>query len=152
MEEEKTNNQPETAQDSKKESKFSGFIKKVSKKIDDAAYDSRLVNVFQKSHTKYQVFTGTGILSPNPEIYVEEHLDGEEKFVIMLGEDDNIKPGCLIRRVNDKPVYKITAVEPATLTVVFEGKSNQKNARKIVIGEQAEKVDVIKVGDEFYRV
>ncbi len=44
----------------------------------------------------------------------------------------------------------IAAVEKATLNVEFEGKNNEKPALKIFIGEMAQKVDVIKVGNDFY--
>ena len=59
----------------KKEGKFSGFIKKMGKKIDDAAYDSRLTSDFAKKNVTYRIFTGCGIFAVNPEISVEEHLE-----------------------------------------------------------------------------
>lgn len=152
--EEKVEAQAEPAgEGAKKEGKLSGFFKKVGQKFDDATYDSRLTSDFNKNHVKYQVFTGTGVFSANPEIAVEEHLDGERKYVTMLGGDDDvIKAGCLIRKNNDQTVYHITAVEDTTLTIDFEGKTNQKAGKNIYIGEAAEKVNVIKVGDDFYRV
>ena len=70
----------------------------------------------------------------------------------MYGTDENVKAGCLIKKENDKTVYHITEVEQTTLTLEFEGKTNEKPATKIVLGEKAEKVDVIKAGDEFYKV
>ena len=136
----------------KKEGKISGFFKKMGQKLDDAAYDSRLASDFSKRNALYRVFTGTGVFSPSPEISAEEHLDGEEKYVVMYGTDENVKAGCLIRKNNDKKVYHIAEVSPATLTIEFEGKTNEKPAQKIVFGEEAEKVAVIKVGDEFYRI
>ena len=141
-----------TGDTAKKDGKFSGFFKKVSQKLDDATYDSRLSSDFNKNNVKYQVFTGTGMFSANPEIAVVEHLDGERKYVTMLGENDVIKAGCLIRKNNDRAVRHITEVEATILTVEFEGKTNQKPALNIYIGDQAEKVNVIKVGDEFYKV
>ena len=135
-----------------KENKIKGFFKMVGKKIDDAAYDARLTAHFEKSHAQYQVFTGTSLLAPNPEIYAEEHLEDEQPHIVMLGGDDCIKPGCLIRRANDRAVRRIAAVESAALDIEFEGKSNRRPATKITLGDEAEKVDVIKVGDEFYRI
>ena len=44
----------------------------------------------------------------------------------------------------------IASVEKTTLTIEFEGKSNEKPALKIFLGEMAQKVDVIKVGNDFY--
>lgn len=140
------------AEEPKKEGKFSSFFKKMGQKIDDAAYDSRLSSDFNKKHPEYHVYTGTGVFSPSPDVYVEEHLDGEEKYVVAYGTDENIKAGCLIKKDNSATVYRIAEVTPATLTVEFEGKTNEKPAQKIVLGEEAEKVAVIKVGDEFYKV
>lgn len=138
--------------ETKKEGKISGFFKKMGQKIDDAAYDSRLASDFAKKHSTYHVYTGTGVFAASPEISAEEHLDGEEKYVVMYGTDENVKAGCLIRKNNDKKVYHIAEVSPATLTIEFEGKTNEKPAQKIVFGDEAEKVAVIKVGDEFYRI
>lgn len=138
--------------EAKKEGKFSSFFKKVGQKIDDAAYDSRLSSDFAKKHPAYHVYTGTGVFSAAPEISVEEHLDGDVKYVIMYGTDENIKPGCLIKKDNATPVYHITEISPETLTIEFEGKTNEKPATKIVLGDEAEKVAVIKVGDEFYKI
>lgn len=135
----------------KKEGKLSGFFKKVGQKFDDATYDSRLASDFNKNHVKYQVFTGTGIFSANPEIAVEEHLEGDRKYVSALGGDEDvIKAGCLIRKNNDSAVYHIAEVEKTTLEIEFEGKANKKDGLNIYIGEPAKKVNVIKVGDEFY--
>lgn len=135
----------------KKEGKISGFFKKMGQKLDDAAYDSRLSSDFAKKNSTYHVYTGTGMFSACPEIHAEEHLDGDEKYVIMLGTDENIKAGCLIKKDNDKAVRHITAVSETTLNIEFEGKQNEKPATKIVLGGEAEKVSVIKVGDEFYK-
>ena len=135
----------------KKEGKLSGFFKKVGQKLDDAAYDIRLTSDFEKNHAAYTVYTGTSLLAANPEVHVEEHLD--ENFVLALGEDENIKAGCLIKRNTDgAEVYHIAAVEPAALEIEFEGKTNQRKATKISLGEPAEKVAVIKVGEEFYKI
>lgn len=137
----------------KKEGKFTGFFKKMSQKLDDATYDSRLVYDFEKNHASYQVYTGTGVFSASPEIAVEEHLDGDEKYVIAIDVNDAIKAGCLIKKSEGgAKVYHIAAVELTTLNVEFEGKTNEKSAQKIVLGDEAEKVNVIKVGDDFYRV
>lgn len=149
MEDENKDNEKQEKEE-KKEGKFSAFVKKVSKKLDDAAYDSRLNSDFAKKNVSYRVYTGCSVFSANPEIAAEEHLD--EGYVIALGTDDNIKAGCLICKVNDKKVYHIAAVENTTLTVEFEGKTNEKEAQKITLGDEAEKVDVIKVEDDFYRV
>ena len=142
----------QTAESAKKEGKLSGFFKKVGQKLDDAAYDARLAADFTKNHASYQIFTGTGVFSANPEVAAEEHLDGDDKYILAFGENDVIKAGCMIRKGESGPVCHIIGVEPASLTVEFEGKTNQKPAQKIILGDEAEKVDVIKVGEEFYKI
>lgn len=144
MEENKTENT---------ESKVSGFFKKVKKSLNDATYDVRLQADFDKKHKKYTVYTGASILSVNPEISVEEHFEADDdKHVIMLGEIDEIKAGCLIKNNENGVVCHIVAVERTTLEVEFEGKVNVKEATKITIGDKAEKVEVIKVDNDFYLI
>lgn len=136
------------ADEEKKDGKISGFFKKVGKKFDDATYDMRLQSDFDKTHKKYTVFAGTSLLTPSPEISVEEHLD--ENYLLTLDDDEQIAAGNLIEDSETGDVMHIAAVESATLTVEFEGKSNEKPALKIFLGEMAQKVDVIKVGNDFY--
>lgn len=150
MADETNETKTEETTETKKEGKISGFFKKVGKKLDDAAYDSRLASDFEKKHVSYKVYTGTGLFTSNPEISAEEHFEGDEKYIIMYGEDDDITTGCLIKKDNDSAVYHIAAIEPATLNIEFEGKQNEKPATKIVFGEKAQKVNVIKVEDDFY--
>lgn len=131
----------------KKEGKVSGFFKKLGKKFDDATFNMRLQSDFDKSHKKYTVYSGTSVLSSSPEIAVEEHLD--ENYLLTLDDDEQIAAGNLIE--DDKgDVLHIAAVEKATLTVAFEGKDNEMPALKIFLGEMAQKVEVIKVGNDFY--
>lgn len=132
----------------KKEGKISGFFKKVGKKFDDATYDMRLQSEFDKNHKKYVVYAGTSVLSASPEISVEEHLD--ENYLITIDDDEQIAAGNLIEDTATGDVIHIAAVESTTLTIEFEGKSNEKPALKIFLGEMAQKVDVIKVGNDFY--
>jgi hypothetical protein len=132
----------------KKESKLSGFFKKVSKKLDDATYDARLKSDFADKHKRYTIYSGTSIISSSPEISVEEHLD--EGYLLTLDDYEQIAAGNLIVNNDTDEVRHIASTENTTLTVVFEDKSNEKPAIKIVLGEKAVKVDVIKVGDDFY--
>lgn len=135
-------------EEKKEEGKVSGFFKKLGKKFDDATYDMRLQSDFDKSHKKYTVYAGTNILSASPEIAVEEHLD--ENYLLTLDDDEAIAAGNLIEDSETGDVMHIAAVEEATLTVEFDGKTNEKHALKIFLGEMAQKVDVIKVGNDFY--
>jgi hypothetical protein len=148
-EEQTTNKQTEEkTEEAKKDGKISGFFKKVSKKFDDATYDIRLQSEFDKSHKKYTVYSGTSILSITPEISVEEHLD--EGYLITLDDDEQIAAGNLIENADNGEVRHIAATEETTFSVEFEGKQNEKKAIKIILGEKAVKVDVIKVGESFY--
>lgn len=143
------NETPETQEGEKKEGKISGFFKKMGKKLDDATYSMRLQSEFDKTHANYTVYSGTGILSITPEIAAEEHLD--EGYIVTLDDDEQIKEGNLIKTPNGD-VLHIAATEKTTLTVEFEGKSNEMPAIKIMLGDNAEEVQVIKVDDKFYRV
>jgi hypothetical protein len=135
------------ASEEKKEGKISGFFKKMGKKLDDATYDFRLMNDYTSNHKKYSIYSGTSALSAVPEIPVEEHLD--EGYVVTPSDYEQIAAGNLIK--NDKgDVMHIASTEATTITVEFEGKTNEKPAIKIVLGDKAVKVDVIKVGDDFY--
>lgn len=125
-----------------------GFFKKLGNKFNDATYDMRLQSDFDKSHAKYTVFASAAVLSVTPEISVEEHLD--ENYLITLDDDEQIAAGNLIRNDETDEVLHIAAVESTTLTVEFEGKVNEKQALKIVLGEPAKKVEVIRVGNEYY--
>lgn len=142
------NKQEENGQEEKKEGKVSGFFKKLGKKFDDATYNMRLQSDFDKNHKKYTVYEGTGVLSRTPEIAVEEHLD--ENYLLTLDDDEQISAGNLIEDSANGDVIHIAAVEKTTLTVEFEGKSNDLPALKIFLGEMAQKVEVIKVGNDFY--
>ena len=146
MADEEINGQEQT--EDKKEGKISSFFKKVGKKFDDATYEMRLKSDFDKNHKKYTVYSGTALLTPSPEISVEEHLD--ENYIITLDDYEQIAAGNLIEDGDNGDVMHIAAVEKATLNVEFEGKNNEKPALKIFIGEMAQKVDVIKVGNNFY--
>ncbi|MDE7256359.1 MAG: hypothetical protein K2N50_00175 [Clostridia bacterium] len=136
------------ADDEKQEGKVSGFFKKLGKKFDDATYDMRLQNEFDKKHKKYAVYSGTNILSVSPEISVEEHLD--ENYLLTLDDAEAIAAGNLIEDTETGDVMHIVSVEKATLNVEFEGKNNERPALKIFLGEMAQKVDVIRVGNDFY--
>lgn len=143
-EEKKEGEQPEE----KKEGKISGFFKKVGKKLDDATFEMRLQSDFDKNHKKYTVYSGTSVLAASPEIAVEEHLD--ENYILTLDDDEQIAAGNLIEDSESGDVMHIASVEKSTLTVEFEGKTYSKPALKIFLGEIAQKVDVIKVGNDFY--
>ncbi len=146
--EEKKEEVKEEAKEEAKEGKVSGFFKKLGKKLDDATYDARLQGDFDTKHKKYVIYTGTSVLSRSPEISAEEHL--EEGYILTLDDDEEIAAGNLIKRTETGEVMHIAAVDEAELTIVFEEKENVKKAKKITLGDKAEKVEVIKVDSEFY--
>ena len=146
MADEKQNETQETEE--KKDNKFTGFFKKMGKKFDDATYDMRLQSDFDKNHKKYTVYSGTSVLSSSPEIAAEEHLD--EGYIVTLDDNEQIATGNLIENAETGEVRHIEAVEETTLTVEFDGKSTERPALRITLGALAQKVDVIKVGNDFY--
>jgi hypothetical protein len=132
----------------KKQGKISGFFKKVSQKLDDATFEMRMFSEFNRTHAKYTVYTSCSILSASPEIYAEEHL--EDGYIITIS-DAEIKNEYLIKCAASSEVRHIAGVESTTINIDFEGKTIEQKAQKIALGDLAEKVDVIKVGDEYYR-
>ena len=146
MADEKQNETQETEE--KKDNKFTGFFKKMGKKFDDATYDMRLQSDFDKNHKKYTVYSGTSVLSSSPEIAAEEHLD--EGYIVTLDDNEQIATGNLIENAETGEVRHIEAVEETTLTVEFDGKSTERPALRITLGALAQKVDVIKVGNDYY--
>jgi len=147
---EENDNKTESSEgEKKKEGKISGFFKRMGKKLDDATYAMRLQSNFDTSHPKYTVYSGTGVFDASPEIAAEEHLD--ENYLLTLDDDEQIKAGNLIKTPNGE-VLHIAATEKATLVVDFEGKTNDMPATKVVLGEAAQEVKVIKVDDKYYIV
>ena len=133
-----------------KKSGLSDFFKKVGNKFNDATYDMRAESDYNKNHSKYVVYTGTNILSHTVELYGSESIGSEGRFIVAPSADEEIKSGHII--VNDKSgeALYIASVSTTKLYFDFEGKTNEKQALKIVFGQPAEKVDVIKVGENYY--
>lgn len=138
------------ADEEKKGGKVSGFFKSIGNKFNDATYDMRAESDFSKNHAKYTVYTGASMLSHTAELPAEEHFGGEENYIVILGEYDEIAAGHIaVAESSGEPKY-IAAVEKTTLTFEFEGKQNEKPAMKLTLGAPAEKVEVIRVGEDFY--
>ena len=142
----KKKNTPETSEE---EGKISGFFKKMGKKLDAATYPMRLQSDFDTSHPKYTIYTGTSVFTSSPEIAVEEHLN--KGYLITIDDDEQIKEGNLIKTPKGE-VYHIDEVKKTVLQIDFEGKTNDMDALKIILGKQAKEVKVIKVDDKFYLV
>lgn len=138
----------EAKSEDKKEGRISSFFKKVGKKIDDATYDMRAESDYNRRHTKYTVYTGAGFLAHTAELYAEVYP--EDNSIIAPGDDEEVRPGCVIVCEKTDEARYIELVSKTTVTYEFEGKTNEKPALKITLGEPAEKVDVIKVGDCYY--
>lgn len=147
------NKKPAENEEEPKEEKkngISGFFKKIGDKFNDATYDIRAESDYNKKHGKYVVYTGAGVLSHTAELYADESVSAEGKFIVAPSSDEEIKSGHII--VNDKTdeAFYISSVSSTKVYIDFEGKMSEKPALKIVFGEPAEKVDVIKVGDNYY--
>lgn len=129
---------------------LSGFFKKVGDKFNDATYEMRAESDYNKNHNRYVVYTGAGLLSHTAELYGNETIGAEGKYIVAPSADEEIKSGHII--VNDKTgeALYISSVSTTKVYIDFEGKMTEKPALKIVMGQPAEKVDVIKVGDNFY--
>ncbi len=148
-EENKENIYPETDENqTPKEGKIKGFFKKMGQKLDDATFEYRLKADFDKNHPSYGVFSGTPIIDISPDITAEEHLD--EYYIITLSDHGDIKKGNLIKRYATNEVFHIALVEKIKHPVEFDGKQVEMDALRVCLGEPAEKVDVIKVGDSYY--
>lgn len=132
----------------KKEGKLSGFFKKVSQKFDDATREMRMHADFNDRHPHYTVYRGTSLLQSSPEIAVEEHLDAG--YLITIDDDEAIAVDSLIENNQTGEVVHIVGVDKTQLDVEFEGAVITVDALKISLGDPAVKVDVIKVGNEFY--
>lgn len=143
----KKNKTPETEEQD--EGKISGFFKKMGKKLDAATYPMRLQSDFDTSHPKYTIYSGTGAFSATPEIAVEEHLN--KGYLLTIDDDEQIKEGNIIKTPKGE-VYHIDEVKKAVIQIDFEGKTNEIEALKIILGKQAKEVKVIKVDDKFYLV
>lgn len=140
----------EKQKEEKKGGKVSGFFKNLGNKINDATYDMRAESDFNKNHPKYTVYTGSGLLAHTADLYAEEHFGGEVNYILAPSEDEEIKAGHVIVNDESGEAKYIAAVEKDVITYVFEEKSNEKPALKITLGEPAEKVEVIKVNDDYY--
>ncbi len=135
-------------EEEKKEGKLSGFFKKVSKKFEDATYEMRMHSDFNEKHKHYTVYTGTSLLQNSPEISVEEHLEND--YLITIDDDEAIAAGALIESAETGEVRHIVGVDKTKLDVEFEGKTESYDALKISLGDPAVKVEVVKVGNDFY--
>lgn len=129
---------------------ISGFFKKMGDKFNDATYDMRADSDYNKNHQQYTVYTGAGILSHTSTLYGSESTGSEGRFIVAPSDDEEIKSGHII--VNDKTgeTLNIASVSSTKLFFDFEGKTNERQALKIVFGDPAEKADVIKVGENYY--
>lgn len=140
--------EPEVGEE-KKGGKVSGFFKNLGHKINDATYDLRADADYEKNHPVYGVYTGAGTLSHYAALHCEEHFGGEENYIVAPSEDEKLAAGNVILTPKNE-VFYVQSVEKCEITFEFEGKQNVRKALKLVIGAPAEKVEVIRVNDDFY--
>lgn len=130
----------------KKEGKVAGFFKKAKEKISDAAYDTKMKSNFNSTHKQYSVYKGSSMFQGAISLYAEE-CDG---YIVAPYESDEIKTDYVIKRDATNEVFYIDSVENTTIEYEFEGRMNSLKSVKISFKEEAKKVEVIKVSDNYY--
>lgn len=130
------------------EGKVKGFFKSIGKKIDDAQLESNIKSSFKTGNKEFGVFKGAKVFEMSSStFYAEDHLtDG---YILALANDD-INDECLLEDGETNKVYYINSVEKTELTIAYDGIEYKRDGVKILVGEEAKKVDVIKVGDFFF--
>ena len=128
--------------------KVKGFFKNIGKKIDDAQLESNIKSSFKSGNKEFGVFKGAKMFEASSStFYAEEHLaDG---YILALANDE-ITEDCLLEESETNKVFYINSVEKTELTIAYDGIEYKRDGVKILVGEEAKKVDVIKVGDFFY--
>lgn len=134
--------------DGKSRGKVKGFFQKLGQKLDEASYEYRLKADFDKTHPYYGVYSGTPLIDVKPDITCEEHTD--ENYLITLSLREDIKEGNLIKKYSTNEVFHIAQVQEIKYKTVFDGKETQVDALKIVLGERAQRVQVIKIEGNYY--
>lgn len=130
------------------ENKFKAFFKNAKAKLDDAALDSKIKSDFNSKHKSYTIYSGCGLLnSVSYDIYGDVHLD--EGYILSYNNYD-LTSDMLIKDNETNKVYKIKEVTDEILHIEYEGDIYDRAGKKIVLGDEATKVSVVKVNDEYY--
>lgn len=131
----------------KKEEKKDGFFKKMKDKFNDATYESRMLSDFKKTHKEYSIYTGAQLLSKVYTVYAFEY-DG---YIIgYVDTEDEILNNYIIKCEETKKAFYIDNVSKKEFDYVFEGKTNVIKGIMISFKDEAKKVEVIKVENDYY--
>ena len=132
----------------KEDNAFSRFFKNTKKKLDDAALESKLERNFERDHQKFVVHTGATLLQATETVlYGGKCEDGR----YLVWGDQSIAKDGLWEDPKTKEVRHITSITPSSIEVFLEGIAYQRPAQVIQLGDLAEKIEVVKVGDSYYR-
>lgn len=130
------------------ESKFKAFFKNAKNKIDEATFESKLKSDFNSKNKTYILYSGTGLLNASVyEVHAIEHIDEHYIDVLTSFELDD---KMLIKNEETGKVYKIERIEKHIIPIVYEEENYEREVYKITLGEEAIKVSVVKVGDDYY--
>lgn len=138
----------EQPQEEKKNGKMKQFFQGVKKKWDDSTFDFRLTNSYQNAHDKYVIHTGSTLFNSSSIICYGERC-GEDEYAVW-GEF-NIPQSGLWEDVQTKEVYHILSISKTVLKWSIDGKPYVRPGQLIRLGKKAEKVEVIKIKDQFYK-
>lgn len=128
--------------------KVKGFFKNIGKKIDDAQLESNIKSSFKSGNKEFGAFKGAKLFEISSfTFYAEDHLS--DGYILALANDE-ITEDCLLEESETNKVFYINSVEKTELTIAYDGIEYKRDGVKILVGEEAKKVDVIKVGDFFY--
>lgn len=128
--------------------RIKGFFKNIGKKIDEATLESNIRSKFNSNNPSFGVFSGAKTFDcTSYGFHAEDHLaDG----YIIAFTNDEFDDKFLLEIDSNNKVYYIASIEEAKVSVEYNDTFYERDAKKIVLGEEAKKVDVIKVGDNYY--
>ncbi len=130
------------------EGKVKGFFKNIGSKINEVQLENDIKNTFNKGNKEFAVYSKANVLGFGIGFCAEDHI--QDGYVIALTNDE-FDDSYLIEDKATKKVYYIVSIEDALVTVTVENEAYERKAKKITLGSEAEKVNVIKVGDSYYK-
>ena len=138
------------------ESKLKNFFNKAKSKIGEVAQDAKTkldevtleskINSAFKNNEEYELYKGASLLQACS--YTIYAIKSEGCLTTLT--DIEISDDMLVKAENDEVVYTIEKIEPTKVSVEVDGMTYERDGLKIVLGKEATKVDVIKVGNDFY--
>ncbi len=138
----------ERPQEEKKNGKVKQFLHEVKEKWNASTLDFRLVTSYQNAHAKYVIHTGSTLFNSSSMTCYGERC-GEQEYIVW-GEFD-IPKDALWEDVQTKEVYHILSSSKGEIKWSIDGKPYTRPGQIIRLGEKAEKVEVIKIKDQFYK-